>query len=92
MSQTAPMSTNSPMVRFDKVTKSYGAFVVLDQLDLEIAAGEKVAIIGPSGSGKTTILRILMTLERIDGGHITVKAARSELRKSRCSTSGSPAA
>ena len=61
-----------PMVRFDKVTKSYGTFVVLDQLDLDVASGEKVAIIGPSGSGKTTVLRMLMTLERIDGGVIWV--------------------
>jgi polar amino acid transport system ATP-binding protein len=60
------------MVRFDKVRKSYGAHVVLDELDLEIAAGEKVAIIGPSGSGKTTVLRMLMTLEKINGGAIWV--------------------
>jgi len=60
------------MVRFDKVTKRYGSLVVLDQLDLDIAANEKVAIIGPSGSGKTTVLRMLMTLERIDGGVIYV--------------------
>jgi polar amino acid transport system ATP-binding protein len=63
---------NGPMVRFDKVTKSYGALTVLDSLDLEIAAGEKVAIIGPSGSGKTTVLRMLMTLETINGGVIWV--------------------
>jgi polar amino acid transport system ATP-binding protein len=61
-----------PMVRFEQVTKSYGSLVVLDQLDLDIAAGEKVAIIGPSGSGKTTVLRMLMTLERINGGVIWV--------------------
>ena len=61
-----------PMVRFDKVTKSYGALTVLDQLDLDVAAGEKVAIIGPSGSGKTTVLRMLMTLETINGGVIWV--------------------
>ncbi len=60
------------MVHFDNVTKSYGSYVVLDQLDLEIGAGEKVAIIGPSGSGKTTVLRMLMTLERINGGVIWV--------------------
>jgi len=61
-----------PMVRFEQVTKRFGDLVVLDQLDLEIAANEKVAIIGPSGSGKTTVLRALMTLERIDGGVIHV--------------------
>jgi polar amino acid transport system ATP-binding protein len=61
-----------PMVRFEKVTKSYGALTVLDALDLDVAAGEKVAIIGPSGSGKTTVLRMLMTLETINDGVIWV--------------------
>jgi polar amino acid transport system ATP-binding protein len=60
------------MVRFDQVTKRYGELVVLDRLDLEVAPNEKVAIIGPSGSGKTTVLRMLMTLERIDEGVIYV--------------------
>jgi polar amino acid transport system ATP-binding protein len=64
--------TTSPMVRFDKVTKRYGPLTVLDSLDLDIGRGEKVAIIGPSGSGKTTVLRMLMTLETIDGGVIYV--------------------
>jgi polar amino acid transport system ATP-binding protein len=39
---------------------------------MEVMPGEKLALIGPSGSGKTTILRILMTLEAISGGHIEV--------------------
>ena len=60
------------MVRFAEVTKRYGPLTVLDRLDLDIAANEKVAIIGPSGSGKTTVLRMLMTLETIDGGVIEV--------------------
>jgi polar amino acid transport system ATP-binding protein len=41
--------------------------VVLRDLDLDVEPGERVVIIGPSGSGKTTILRVIMTLERIDG-------------------------
>jgi len=65
-------SAAEPMVRFKEVTKRYGDLVVLDQLDLDVTANEKVAIIGPSGSGKTTVLRMLMTLERIDGGVIDV--------------------
>ncbi|MGE3829449.1 MAG: ectoine/hydroxyectoine ABC transporter ATP-binding protein EhuA [Parvibaculaceae bacterium] len=63
---------SEPMVRFEKVRKSYGPLTVLDDLDLDIARGEKVAIIGPSGSGKTTVLRMLMTLETINDGVIYV--------------------
>jgi len=60
------------MVRFEGVSKRFGPLTVLDDLNLDIAANEKVAIIGPSGSGKTTVLRMLMTLERIDGGIIWI--------------------
>ena len=63
---------DAPMVSFSKVTKSYGSLVVLDSLDLDVAEGEMVTIIGPSGSGKTTVLRMLMTLETINGGVIYV--------------------
>jgi ectoine/hydroxyectoine ABC transporter ATP-binding protein len=61
-----------PMVRFMNVTKRYGSLTVLDDLDLDVAEGEMVTVIGPSGSGKTTVLRMLMTLETIDGGVIYV--------------------
>jgi polar amino acid transport system ATP-binding protein len=67
----APYS-DQPMIRFDQVSKAYGPLTVLDKLDLSVAANEKVAIIGPSGSGKTTVLRMLMTLETIDSGLISV--------------------
>lgn len=60
------------MIRFDQVVKRYGDNVVLRQLDFEVAAGERLTLIGPSGSGKTTILRLLMTLERVDEGRIYV--------------------
>ena len=63
---------DAPMVRFHNVTKRYGDLVVLDSLQLDVAEGEMVTIIGPSGSGKTTVLRMLMTLEKIDGGVIYV--------------------
>jgi len=67
-----PPSTVEPMVRFSGVSKRYGDLTVLDNLDLDVAPQEKVAIIGPSGSGKTTVLRMLMTLEPIDDGIIYV--------------------
>src|SRR5690625_3992466 len=61
-----------PMVKFEKVRKTYGDLVVLNDLDFEVAENEKIAIIGPSGSGKTTILRVLMTLVKPDSGKIYV--------------------
>jgi polar amino acid transport system ATP-binding protein len=67
------MVRSDPMVRFDNVSKRYGALTVLDGLSLDIARGEKVSIIGPSGSGKTTVLRMLMTLETINDGVIWVE-------------------
>ena len=68
----APEQGAQPIVVFDKVRKTYGELVVLDDLDFSVAAGEKVAIIGPSGSGKTTILRVLMTLVEPTGGVVYV--------------------
>ncbi|WP_170763354.1 ectoine/hydroxyectoine ABC transporter ATP-binding protein EhuA [Ruegeria lacuscaerulensis] len=60
------------MIQFDKVVKAYGALQVLKDLDFSVDRGEVVSIIGPSGSGKTTVLRVLMTLEGIQGGTMFV--------------------
>lgn len=68
----APRDSGHPLVRFDKVVKRYGDHVVLDQLDFTVERGEHVTLIGPSGSGKTTILRLLMTLEKVSDGVIRI--------------------
>lgn len=79
---------DAPMVRMRGITKRFGDNTVLDSLDLDVDAGEKVVIIGPSGSGKTTILRVLMTLERpeegtveIDGRHLYHVAKNGDLKR-----------
>ncbi len=52
------------------VSKSFGAFTALGNIDLSITKGEFVCFLGPSGCGKTTLLRIIAGLETQDRGRI----------------------
>lgn len=60
------------MISIRGLTKRYGANTVLNAIDLDIAAGERVVIIGPSGTGKSTLLRCLNFLDRPDSGVIQI--------------------
>jgi multiple sugar transport system ATP-binding protein len=59
-------------VRFDKVTKAFGASVAVDELSLTIDDGEFVVLLGPSGCGKSTTLRMLAGLEEVTAGEIFI--------------------
>ena len=61
------------MIRFENVTKKYGDFTAVDNLNLEINAGEIVVLIGPSGCGKTTTLRMINRLIEHTEGTIYIK-------------------
>ena len=66
----------APIIEVDRISKSFGLFQVLKELSFTVQPGEKLALIGPSGSGKTTILRVLMTLETITGGHVKIEGVQ----------------
>lgn len=61
---------STPVLRVERLRKSFGGAPVLESVSLELAAHEVVALIGPSGSGKSTLLRCVDLLERIDDGRI----------------------
>lgn len=66
------MTARSNSVVFDHVTKSFGPTTVLDDLHLELSAGELVTVLGPSGCGKTTALRILAGFEKPTAGRVLI--------------------
>ena len=69
-----------PLVELRDVRKSFGDNVVLDAIDLQIAAGEAIVIAGPSGSGKSTMLRCINGLEEIDSGEVLFAGERVDPR------------
>jgi len=60
------------MLSISGLRKTYGAFVALQGLDLEVEAGEILALLGPNGAGKSTTVKCLVGLLRPDSGAVTV--------------------
>ena len=64
---------SDPVIRISKMNKWFGNFHVLRDIDLDVAAGEKIVICGPSGSGKSTLIRCINRLEIHQQGEIVVE-------------------
>ncbi|WP_302581941.1 ABC transporter ATP-binding protein [Alistipes shahii] len=60
------------MIRVTDIHKSFGTLEVLKGVSLDVAQGEVVSIVGASGVGKTTLLQIIGTLSRPDGGRVEI--------------------
>ncbi|MBM3608468.1 MAG: ATP-binding cassette domain-containing protein, partial [Alphaproteobacteria bacterium] len=60
------------IVRIENATRRFGAVVAVDDVTLEIARGEFLALLGPSGCGKTTLMRMIAGFEELDAGRIFI--------------------
>ncbi|MBN9155082.1 MAG: ABC transporter ATP-binding protein [Microbacterium sp.] len=69
---TPPRDEIVGSVAIDRVTKRYGGQVAVDDLSLDIRAGEFLSLLGPSGCGKTTTLRMIAGFEHPDAGDIRI--------------------
>jgi multiple sugar transport system ATP-binding protein len=63
-------------LRYESVSKSYGAVRAVHGIDLEVVDGEFLVLLGPSGCGKTTLLRMTAGLEEITGGSVLMDGKR----------------
>ena len=70
------MSAETPAIEIRRLSKWFGAFKALDDLDLTVARGERLVICGPSGSGKSTLIRTINALEGFDEGEVVVEGVR----------------
>ena len=68
----APSDGAEPIIRIEGVDKWFGQFQVLTDINLEVAAGERIVVCGPSGSGKSTLIRCINRLETVQKGRIVV--------------------
>ncbi|RWX70672.1 ABC transporter ATP-binding protein [Mesorhizobium sp. M2A.F.Ca.ET.039.01.1.1] len=67
--------TARPLIRFDSVTKRFGTFTAIEDLNLSIYPREFFALLGPSGCGKTTMMRMLAGFETPSAGSIHLDGA-----------------
>ena len=63
--------TGRPILSLRGVSKSFGAVAALTEVDLDVAAGEVVAIVGDNGAGKSTLVKVLAGVHRADTGTVT---------------------
>jgi len=67
------MTQTPPILRVDRLSKSYGTFKALDDITFDVAPGEFFTLVGPSGAGKTTLLRCLAGLLEPTSGTVEFK-------------------
>ena len=75
---TAPFTSAPGSVELRSLTKTYGSAVAVDNLSLEVQAGEFLSLLGPSGCGKTTTLRMIGGFEFPDDGSIQISGRNVE--------------
>jgi branched-chain amino acid transport system ATP-binding protein len=72
---TPPAAVEAPLLQIQALTKNFGGFVALDNVNVEIRKGERFGLIGPNGSGKTTLVNCISGALRPNRGGVVFAGA-----------------
>lgn len=76
MDERAGERDAGPLIRIEGLSKWFGGFKALDNIDLTVDRGERIVVCGPSGSGKSTLIRCINHLESFQDGEVFVDGVR----------------
>ena len=70
------MDSNNTTIKLDRVSKSFGEFMAVSELSLDVRAGRVFGLLGPNGAGKTTTIRMIVNITAPDSGSILLFGRR----------------
>jgi putative spermidine/putrescine transport system ATP-binding protein len=73
------LSPHGDTVRLDRIVKQFGGFTAVDEVSLNVQAGQFLTLLGPSGSGKTTILSLIAGFETPTSGTVSIGERRVDM-------------
>lgn len=76
MVTSTPDLSGESIISVKGLTRTFNDFLALRGVDVDISAGERVAVLGPNGAGKTTLLKILSSAITSSSGEVTIKSIR----------------
>jgi D-xylose transport system ATP-binding protein len=75
------MTTDTPLLELEKVSKRFGPVQALDRVDFAVSAGEVVGLVGDNGAGKSTLVKAIAGINTIDDGSIRFDGAEVSITK-----------
>lgn len=73
------MSAQTPLVAMQGISIAFGGIKAVDNVDIDLHAGEVVALLGHNGAGKSTLIKILSGAYRPDGGEIRIRGEKADI-------------
>jgi len=67
------------VIKLENLTKKFGNFIAVDNINLEVCRGETIGLVGPNGAGKTTTIKMIAKILRPNSGKILIRTNHSDL-------------